>query len=176
MAAYQENLDLVQNCRNLFEEVESMSNKFNQIEPSMDRILVLKDRFEQIASETTATIDLYKGELLRRGNEYDALMENCKSKIRQVTNDVESLVNLQVNFADIKSKILECLALADAVNNIIQGNYILMPQDKYVAIEDRVPYKHYAKIVESIDLDALTGQMSGRYIVAPNMAFSYDAP
>ena len=175
-AKYREEMDLIQNCRNLFEQVEICMNKFGTVEPAMNQILALKTRFEQIASETTATIDLYKNELTRRGNEYDNLITNCKSQFRQVTNDVESLVNLQVNFSDIKDKILECLSLADTVNNIVKGPYILMPENGYVAIQDRIPYKHYAKIVESIDLDAMTGHITGRYVVAPNLAFSYDTP
>lgn len=172
---YKEEKDLVQNCKDLFETVETMGNKFNTIQPSMDRILTLRDEFESIASQTTATIALYKTELNNSKSQYQALMTTAQSQIRQVTGDIQSLVNLQVNFADIKDKILQCLSLVTTVNEVVKGPFILMQPGHIVPKEQRVQYKHYLRVVNSVNIGALTGQMTGRYLISPSLGISYDA-
>ena len=175
--AYSENKDLIQNVKDLSSLVDSLSSEFNQVQPSITQILELKEEFEGLAESTTSVIQTYEGTLRARDADYSALIEECRSQFKQVTDDVEALVNLEVNFEDIKGKIIQCIALSDHINNLVKGPFVLMDGDAhYVEVEDRIPYKHYLKVIDSIDIGGGSGGSSQTVRVSPSMAFSYTAP
>lgn len=175
--AYSENKDLIQNVKDLSSLVDEMSSEFSQVQPSITQILALRSEFENLANSTTYVIRAYENTLRARDADYNSLLEECRSQFRQVTNDVESLVNLEVNFQEIKEKIVRCIELSDHIFNLVQGPFVLMDGDAhYVEVQDRIPYKHYLKVIDSIDIGGGSGSSSQTVRVSPSMAFSYTAP
>jgi hypothetical protein len=160
--AYSEEKDLIQNVKDLAASVEEMCQEFSQVQPSITEVLALRDEFTELADKTTGVIDQYESTLNEKNEEYGALLDDCRSQFKQVTNDVESLVNLQVNFESIKDNIEKCLALSNTVASLTEGPFVLMEgDDGYVEVADRLPYKHYLKVVDSIDLSTSSGGSSG---------------
>ena len=148
--AYSEEKDLIQNMKDLEKLVSDMNNSFSQLEPSIDEILKLKEQFENLKQSTLGIIDEYEQTLTNKTEEMNDLLTSCRSQFKQVTNDVESLVNLQVNFSSIESKINRCLELSNSVNELIQGPFVLMDgANNYVKPSDRLASKYYMNVVSS---------------------------
>ena len=148
--SYSEDKDLIQNMKDLEEQIHGVLSKFSEVEPSIDEILGLKDQFENLKSTTLSIINQYDDTLDHKTQEMNDLLENCRSQFKQVTNDIESLVNLQVNFTDIEDKINRCLSLSSDVANIVSGPFIMMDgPDNYVEPANRLPYKYYLNVISS---------------------------
>lgn len=178
--AYSEEKDLIQNVKELRALVDSMSSEFSQVQPSIDEILALKDDFEHLAGQTTFTIKMYEDTLAARDADYKSLLENCRSQFKQVTDDVESLVNLEVNFNQIKEQLVTCLELSEHIQNLVKGPFVLMKNEhEYVEIDERIPYKHYLKVIDSLEIGSGSGGGGGfpseTIIVSPTMGISYSA-
>ena len=170
--AYSEELDLIQNVKNLSNEVAAMTKSFGEIEPSMDQILEMKDQFQNLHDSTVAVINEYQKTLDDKSGEMDELLENCRSQFKQVTDDVESLVNLQVNFESIKGKIETCIELSDTITGLLEGSIVFMTPDNIVPVKDRLPYKRYLEITDSVKLSSTSGLLK----VSPLMGIDYNAP
>lgn len=175
---YMEEKDLIENVKNLRLEVDRMCKAFGEVEPSMNEILKLKGEFNDLANTTVAVIKMYETSLSQKNDEYKDLLENCKSQFKQVTNDVESLVSLEVNFTDIQTKIEQCLRLSEHLTNLVQGPVVLMKNGaSYVQIKDRLPYKRYYNVTDVLATSGSgTGAPPTQYVVGPNMGISFDAP
>ncbi len=176
--AYAEEKDLIQNIKDLRDSVEQMTAEFSTVQPSIDQILSLKSQFEDLANSTTAVIRIYENTLAAKNSEYTDLLNNCKSQFNQVTREVESLVALGLNFNEIKDKIEQCLELSDQVNYLVQDQFVIMKEGHYIDIPNRIPYKHYLKVIDSFDISAGGGSGGGdttHYIVSPTLAISYTA-
>lgn len=171
--AYSEELDLIQNVKNLSDEIADMVNSFGKIEPSMNQILDMKKEFQDLRDSTVAVIEQYDASLDEKTKEMNDLLESCRSQFKQVTDDVESLVNLQVNFESIKDKITSCVELADTFAGLMEGSIIYMKPDNIVPVKNRLPYKRYLEITDSVKIEGSTNTM---YIVSPFMGIDYDAP
>lgn len=176
--AYSEEKDLIQNVKDLRLLVDSMSKEFGTVQPSIAEILKLKDEFNNLAERTITVIKMYEGSLAQNDKEYKDLLEACKSQFKQVTNDVESLVSLEVNFTDIKSRIEECLRLSEHMTQLVQGPVVLMKDPaSYVAIKDRLPYKRYHNVTSILATSGMgSGQPSDQYVVSPTMGISFTEP
>lgn len=170
--AYSEKKDLIQNVKELRESVDLMTSEFSEIQPSMDEILELKSQFENLSTTTTKVIDDYRATLDKGSADMVELLENCKSQVQQVTTEVEQLVNLEVNFSDIKDKILKCLEIYEDVTG---GGLILMPEGEYIEVADRKEGKFYLNVTDKMT-SAGEGGTSSTVKVSPSMAISYDAP
>ena len=169
--AYSEELDLIQNVKNLSEEVARMSAEFVEIEPSVEQILELKEQFQELHDTTIAVIDQYQSTLDDKSSEMDDLLEDCRSQFKQVTDDVESLVNLQVNFEDIKDKIDKCIELSDTMSGLLEGTTVLMTEDNIIPVSERVPYKRYLEVTDSVSFSGNNGLLK----VSPLMGISFNA-
>jgi hypothetical protein len=144
--------------KDLAESVDKMCQEFSEVQPSISEVLELRDEFANLADKTTGVIEQYESTLTEKDAEYQALLEDCRSQFKQVTNDVESLVSLEVNFDSIKDKIEKCLQLSNTIVSITEGPFVLMDgDDGYVPVEDRLSYKHYLRVVDSIDITTGTG-------------------
>ena len=175
--AYNEEKDLIQNMKDIEERINAAMTQFSVVQPSIDEILSLREQFENLATSTVGVVKLYETTLVNKNNEYADLLLRCKSQFKQVTNDIESLVNLEVNFTDIKDKILECLELSEHMANLVKGPFVLMKAGQYIHPDDRIPYKHYLKVIDSLNIGTSTGDTTttGRYIISPTLGISYDA-
>lgn len=171
--AYSEELDLIQNVKNLSGEIADMVSSFSKIEPSMNQILEMKKEFQDLHDSTVAVIEKYDSTLTEKTSEIDDLLENCRSQFKQVTDDVESLVNLQVNFESIKDKITFCIELSDTIIGVLEGSIVLMTSDAIVPVNSRVPYKRYLEITDSVDIGGVGENKT--YKVSPYMGISFDA-
>lgn len=171
--AYSEELDLIQNVKNLSKEFSEMVDSFGKIEPSMKEILELKDQFQELHDSTVAVIDKYQGTLDDKTKEMDDLLESCRSQFKQVTDDVESLVNLQVNFVTIKDKIESCIELSNTITGMLEGSIVLMTPDNIVPVSQRLKYKRYLEVTESVELPK---GHDGMLKVSPFMGIDYNAP
>ena len=147
--AYLEEKDLIQNVKDLRLKVDEMVSAFETVQPSIDEILDLRD-----------------------------LLENCKSQFKQVTNDVESLVSLEVNFTDIKARIEECLELSKHMTQLVEGPVVLMKdRESFVEIKDRLPYKRYHNVTDVLATSGIgTGQLPNSFVVSPTMGISFTEP
>lgn len=170
--AYSEELDLIQNVKNLSKEVADMTSSFSEVKPSMEQILKMKDEFQNLHDSTVAVINEYQKTLDDKSGEMDELLENCRSQFKQVTDDVESLVNLQVNFESIKGKIETCIELSDTITGLLEGSIVFMTPDNIVPVKDRLPYKRYLEITDSVKLSTASGLLK----VSPLMGIDYNAP
>lgn len=176
--AYNEQKDLIQNIKDLYLHVDELNESVGRIEPSMEDILRLRDEFENLSDSTLAVIKQYESTLDEKTSEYNNLLIDCKSQFQQVTNDVEALVQLQVNFESIRDSIVKCLELSATLADLVQGPFILM-EGESIPIKDRVPYKHYLKVTDSVAIGGTGGDQPGipsTVTVSPNMAISFDAP
>ena len=145
---YSEEKDLIQNVKDLESQIEGMLSKFSEVEPSINEMLELKEQFENLKESTLSIIDKYDNTLENKTQEMNDLLESCRSQFKQVTNDVESLVNLQVNFTDIEDKINRCLSLSTDVTNLVSGPFVMMNGSSgYVKPTDRLPYKYYLNVI-----------------------------
>lgn len=171
--AYSEELDLIQNVKNLSNEIAEMTKSFGEIEPSMNQILEMRDQFQELHDSTVAVIDNYQKTLDDKSSEMDELLENCRSQFKQVTDDVESLVNLEVNFESIKDKIETCINLSDTLTGLLEGSIVFMTPDNIVPIDDRLPYKRYLEITDSV---SISGSIGGVLKVSPFMGIDFNAP
>jgi len=175
--AYSEEKDLIQNMKDLEGRINSAMNEVDSIRPDIEMIRSIKSDLESLSDATIAVVNQYETTLRDKDEEYADLLIRCKSQFRQVTDDVESLVSLEVNFTDIKDKILLCLELSEHISNLVKGPFVLMKPNNYIQVDDRIPYKHYLKVIDAIDIDGSGGGVpaSGRYIVSPTLGISYDA-
>lgn len=170
--AYSEELDLIQNVKNLSDEFATIMAKYDEIEPSMNQIFELRDQFQDLRDSTLAVIEEYQDELDMKTNEMDNLLESCRSQFKQVTDDVEALVNLEINFNEIRDKIETCIALSDGVTGLLEGSIILMTPDNIVPVENRQPYKRYLEITDSTKFSTISSMLK----VSPFMGIDFDAP
>lgn len=171
--AYSEELDLIQNVKNLSDEIADMINSFGKIEPSMNQILEMKKEFQDLHDSTVAVIEKYDSTLTDKTSDMNNLLESCRSQFKQVTDDVESLVNLQVNFESIKDKITSCINLSETITGLLEGSIIFMTPDNIVPVNERLPYKRYLEITDSVNIE---GSVSGSYVVSPFMGISFNTP
>ena len=139
--AYSEELDLIQNMKNISKSVDDILNSYTGIEPSIKEMEELKKEFTNLKNTTLDVIEKYDDTLNEKTKEMDELLEDCKSQFKQVTDDVESLVSLHVNFEEIKSKIDTCINLSNNVMKLFEGNIVLM--NARIPISERVPHKRY---------------------------------
>jgi hypothetical protein len=170
-----------------------MCQEFSQVEPSIQEVLALRDEFTELSNTTTEVIKQYESTLKDKDDEYSALLEDCRSQFKQVTDDVESLVNLEVNFEDIKDRIEKCIALSDIITAVAQGPFVVMNgDDEYVEPKDRLSFKHYLKVIDTMELGS-TGSsgssgsggssddenvrivLPSEVQVSPSLSISYDA-
>lgn len=175
--AYSEEKDLIQNVKDLYAQVDKLGKSVSQVEPSIEEILQLRDQFENLRDTTLGVIEEYESTLENKTAEIDNLLIDCKSQFQQVTDDVEALVQLQVNFESIRGAIVKCLELSSTLADLVKGPFVLM-EGESIPIENRVPYKHYLKVTDSVTIGG-TGDHPGipsTVAVSPNMAISFDAP
>lgn len=177
--AYSEQKDLIQNVKDLYAQVERLGSSVSQVEPSIEEILQLRDQFENLSNTTLGVIKEYESTLENKTAEIDNLLIDCKSQFQQVTNDVEALVQLQVNFESIRGSIVKCLELSSTLADLVKGPFVLM-EGESIPIKDRVPYKHYLKVTDSVAIGGTGGSeqpgIPSTVTVSPNMAISFDAP
>lgn len=178
--AYSEQKDLIQNVKDLYAQVEKLGSSVSQVEPSIEEILKLRDQFENLSNQTLGVIKEYESTLENKTAEIDNLLIDCKSQFQQVTNDVEALVQLQVNFESIRGSIVKCLELSSTLADLVKGPFVLM-EGESIPIKDRVPYKHYLKVTDSVAIGGAGGSgdqpgIPSTVAVSPNMAISFDAP
>lgn len=175
--AYNEQKDLIQNIKDLYVHVDKLNESISQVEPSIEDILQLRDQFENLSNTTLGVIQKYESTLDEKTDEINNLLINCKSQFKQVTDDVEALVQLQVNFESIRDSIIRCLELSSTLADLVQGPFILM-EGESIPIKDRVPYKHYLKVTDSVAIEGVGSQpgIPSTVTVSPNMAISFDAP
>lgn len=145
--AYSEELDIIQNMKNLSAEISNALKNLSEVQPSLDEMRDLKSKFEQLESNTLKVINDYDITLNDKSAELEDLITNARSQFKQVTDDVESLVNLEVDFNDIKSKILECLDINNNLADIVGGTTVMMTSDNIVTVGDRKPYKKYYEVI-----------------------------
>lgn len=145
--AYSEELDIIQNMKNLSSEISETLEKLSEVQPSLDEMKDLKGKFEQLESNTLNVIDKYDSTLNEKSVAIESLIADARSQFKQVTDDVESLVNLEVDFEDIKSKILECLEINDNLIDVIGGTTVMMTSDNIIPVKDRKPYKRYYEVI-----------------------------
>lgn len=145
--AYSEELDIIQNMKNLSEEVSNVLETISLVQPSIDEILLLKDEFQNLSDSTLAVIEQYETKLSESSTQIEDLLINARSQFKQVTDDVEALVNLEVDFESIKDKILECLDLNDTLTDMLSGTTVMMTGDSLVEVVDRKPYKRYLEVL-----------------------------
>lgn len=176
--AYLEEKDLIENVKELRRTVDGMVKEFETVQPSITEILALKEQFNDLADKTVTVIKMYETSLSHNDAQYKALLESCKSQFKQVTNDVESLVSLEVNFTDIKTRIEKCLELSKHMTQLIEGPVVLMKdQASYVEIKDRVPYKRYHNVTDVLATSGSgTGQPPTSFVVSPTMGISFTEP
>lgn len=176
--AYNEQKDLIQNIKELHAHVDKLGESVSQVEPSIEEILQLRDQFENLSNSTLEVIKKYESTLGEKTAEIDNLLIDCKSQFQQVTDDVESLVQLQVNFESIRGSIVKCLELSSTLADLVKGPFVLM-EGESIPIKDRVPYKHYLKVTDSVAIGGTGSDQPGipsTVTVSPNMAISFDAP
>ena len=177
--AYNEQKDLIQNIKDLYAHVDELNESVSRVEPSIEDILRLRDEFENLSNSTLEVIKQYESTLDEKTDEFNTLLIDCKSQFKQVTNDVEALVQLQVNFDSIRDSIVRCLELSATLADLVQGPFILM-EGESIPIKDRVPYKHYLKVTDSVAIGGTGGSdqpgIPSTVVVSPNMAISFDAP
>lgn len=174
--AYSEEKDLIQNMKDLEGRINSAIAEVDSIRPDIEQIRSIKSDLENLSDVTIAVVNQYESTLRDKDDEYRDLLIRCKSQFRQVTDDVESLVNLEVNFTDIKDKILLCLELSEHISNLVKGPFVLMKPENYIPVDDRIPYKHYLKVIDAFSIGDSWGiPASGRYLVSPTLGISYDA-
>ena len=174
--AYSEEKDLIQNMKDLEGRINAAMLQIDEVRPDIEEIKSIKSDLEALSETTIQVVNQYESTLRDKNDEYANLLIRCKSQFNQVTNDVESLVNLQVNFTDIKDKILLCLELSEHISNLVKGPFILMKPDNYIPVEERIPYKHYLRIIDAVTIGESGGiPASGRYLISPTLGISYDA-
>lgn len=145
--AYSEELDLIQNVKNLSNEVGAVLDLVGDVEPSIDQILELKEQFQNLSDNTLAVIDRYQVTLDEKSSEIVDMLESGRSQINQVTDDVEALVNLEVDFASIKSKIENCLDFSNSIIDLMtNGVNVLMTSGQIVPVNQRVSYRRYLEV------------------------------
>lgn len=172
--AYSEEKDLIQNVKDLREIVDKINGSVSELGPSIEEILALRDEFEGLADKTIGVIEQYEASIKEKDDEYNALLSECRSQFKQVTNDVEALVNLEVNFQDIKDRIELCIQLSDEISELAKGPFVLMKgKSDYVPVEDRLPYKHYLKVISAAPM---TGGIPTAIKVSPTMGISLTEP
>ena len=145
--AYSEELDIIQNMKNLSSEISDTLSKLSEVQPSLDEMKELKSKFEQLEANTLSIIERYDSTLNEKSVAIENLLTNARSQFKQVTDDVESLVNLEVDFEDIKSKILECLDINTNLLDVIGGTTVRMTSDNIIPVKDRKPYKRYLETI-----------------------------
>ena len=146
--AYSEELDIIQNMKNLSKEVSDALNTIDQVQPSIDEILELKDQFQNLSDSTLEVVNKYEDQLESISGELNNLLIDTKSQFKQVTDDVEALVNLEVDFESIKEKITGCLELNDTIGDLLSGTTVMMNSDNIIKVADRKPYKRYLEIIK----------------------------
>lgn len=147
--AYSEELDIIQNMKNLSKEVSDALATLSQVEPSIQEILQLKDQFQNLSDSTLEVVNEYEDKLESVSGELQDLLTNARSQFKQVTDDVEALVNLEVDFASIKDKITNCLELNDTLVGLLSGTTVMMNSDNIVPVEARKPYNRYFEVLAS---------------------------
>lgn len=147
--AYSEELDIIQNMKNLSQEISDALATLSQVEPSIQEILQLKDQFQNLSDSTLEVVNEYEDKLESVSGELQDLLTNARSQFKQVTDDVEALVNLEVDFASIKDKITNCLELNDTLVGLLSGTTVMMSSDKIVPVEERKPYNRYFEVLSS---------------------------
>lgn len=145
--AYSEELDIIQNMKNISSEISDTLEKLSEVQPSLNEMNDLKSKFEQLKTNTLDIINKYDSTLNEKTVAIENLLANARSQFKQVTDDVESLVNLEVDFEDIKSKILECLEINNNLVDVVGGITVMMTSDNIVAVGDRKPYKRYYEVI-----------------------------
>ena len=145
--AYSEELDIIQNMKNLSVEVSNSLSKLSEVKPSLDELNDLKNQFQNLESSTIEVINRYSDDMKNNQSEYERLLSDARSQFNQVTNDVEALVNLEVDFEDIKDKIEKCLEINDNIFDATTGLKIMMTSDNIVPVSERKPYKTYYEII-----------------------------
>lgn len=147
--AYSEELDIIQNMKNLSQEVSDALATLSQVEPSIQEILQLKDQFQNLSDSTLEVVNEYEDRLESVSGELQDLLTNARSQFKQVTDDVEALVNLEVDFVSIKDKITNCLELNDTLVGLLSGTTVMMSSDNIVPVEERKPYNRYFEVLSS---------------------------
>lgn len=147
--AYSEELDIIQNMKNLSQEVSDALATLSQVEPSIQEILQLKDQFQNLSDSTLEVVNEYEDKLESVSGELQDLLTNARSQFKQVTDDVEALVNLEVDFVSIKDKITNCLELNDTLVGLLSGTTVMMSSDNIVPVEERKPYNRYFEVLSS---------------------------
>lgn len=145
--AYSEELDIIQNMKNLSDEVANSLATLAEVKPSIDEILELKDQFQDLSNSTLDVINKYEKTLEENSTKLTDLLENSRSQFKQVTNDVEALVNLEVDFESIKDKIEQCLELNSTLVDLFSGTTVMMDSGSIVPVSERKPYKRYLEIL-----------------------------
>lgn len=147
--AYSEELDIIQNMKNLSQEVSDALATLSQVEPSIQEILQLKDQFQNLSDSTLEVVNEYEDKLESVSGKLQDLLTNARSQFKQVTDDVEALVNLEVDFVSIKDKITNCLELNDTLVGLLSGTTVMMSSDNIVPVEERKPYNRYFEVLSS---------------------------
>lgn len=150
--AYSEELDIIQNMKNLSKEVAGALVTLDKVQPSIDEILELKDQFQNLSDSTLEVVNKYEDQLASVSGELNNLLTDARSQFKQVTDDVESLVNLEVDFESIKEKITGCLELNDTIADLLSGTIVMMDSSNIVKVADRRPYKRYLEIIKETNI------------------------
>lgn len=145
--AYSEELDIIQNMKNLSKEVADALATLDDVQPSIDEILELKDQFQDLSDSTLAVIEKYESKLEEDSEKLTDLYNSARSQFKQVTDDVEALVNLEVDFESIKTKIEACLDLNETLTDLLSGTTVFMTSEDIIPEADRKPYKRYLEIL-----------------------------
>jgi DNA repair ATPase RecN len=149
LMGYSEELDIIQNMKNLSDEVSNALESLSEVQPSIDEILELKGQFQELSKSTLDVVNQYQETLDNTSIEIQDLLADAKSQFKQVTDDVESLVNLEVDFESIKDKITDCLDLNNTLADLLSGTTVYMRSDDIVPVSQRKQYKTYYEVLST---------------------------
>lgn len=176
--SYSEGKDLVQNIKDLQSFMERIESEFSKVEPSIQDILDLKDQFDNLRDNTIKILQQYEGMMADQAKQMEDLLENCRSQFQQVTDDVESLVNLEANFTQMKHKIEQVILIGQQFDKL--GTIIWMDKGKTIPVEKRTPGKYYIQVIEQLRFaNNSSGEaipIPNRLRIGPNMGISFDDP
>lgn len=175
---YSEGLDLVQNIKQLQSDFERIDSEISQVEPSVTEILELKDRFENLRNDTLDAFRDYEGKMKDQQKTMDDLIESGKSQLKQVTDDVESLVNLGANFTQMRDTLERVIEIGNEIDQL--GTLVWVDKNKPIPVEKRKPGKYYLCVTDTLRYtltnDGETIAIPNRLRIGPNIGVSFDEP
>lgn len=103
--------DLIQRFEQLVATCNQMIDRFQDVEPNIDVIYHLRDKFESLEQRTVSIVNQFQNEIYIKEDQADQIVNDLNNEVNRVQENIQDLLGLSKDFDSISEEINRLLEM-----------------------------------------------------------------